>query len=698
MYYKTPQIKKYLDILIKNRIAVFLFYLFLLLSSLFLYQPKFLFTDELFWLKDAMKIQKTQTKKLPVYTLSTLHVTVDELNKTSRKKLTELHHKLEHLDGVISVSSIFNNDFIDSNKNKNSSKMLVVINADELDTMKLKQQINNNIHEYSHYVNAEFTDFYYFITATKQIDMPHLDLNKYDYQLLDQKTQKLHILIYIFIFWFVVAFLFRVLFKNYIALLSATIVVVTTTILTFTLIMLLTGIKTIHIAMPFITVSIALVDFLYFYYRWHVSQNKHNQYNALLKMLNRSMMPAIWTSVITLMGLGPLIFIDSDIIKLLSLSIILSSWICYITNMSLLPAILSYFELKNAHVSYRKIGYFLISKEIHYNKKFLFGFLLITYSILILGLFFSNENSRNIFQLHVKNEQIALNIPFKKINLPLIKKIDTFTNDLTHRFEEELGETTSLSSIIHTLNNANTQTTTLDTQALKQALFYMDLYNINDKYFDKDTIKITINIFDINKLELINWLQHYKGIDIYFADKDTLLNSAKYNQLILLGGSLLSALIVLGIITGWIFRCKMMVFLGITLNAVAIIWFALFVTVFSVPLSMEILVATAISLGLASDATIHFAFKYFRLRYFGRSKKHALEKMYFYAGMPMAIGSIILITAFSSLYFSHIHSLHLIGLYSAILILFSLLSDLFLLPVLLLFIDPFMMKKAKTAL
>ena len=104
-----------------------------------------------------------------------------------------------------------------------------------------------------------------------------------------------------------------------------------------------------------------------------------------------------------------------------------------------------------------------------------------------------------------------------------------------------------------------------------------------------------------------------------------------------------------------------------------------------------------ISLGLASDATIHFAFKYFRFRYFGRSRKHALEKMYFYSGIPVIIGSIILITVFFMLYFSEVHSLELIGLYSASMITLSLFTDLFILPVMLLFVDKYQERFEKPA-
>lgn len=439
--------------------------------------------------------------------------------------------------------------------------------------------------------------------------------------------------------------------------------------------------------MLFITVSIALVDFLFFYYRWHVSQYKVNKHNALIKMLSRGMQPALWTSSLTVLGLGSLVFIDSNIIKLLSLSVILSSVIAYILNLTFLPALLSYFRIEHAHVPYVKLGYKLTFSELHYNRKFLFSFLTITAILMTLGAYSIYTKSGSFYTFNVKNEQIELKIPYNEIDLPFVQTVERFTEALEERFEDEIEDVVSISTIINNLNSANTQTEALDEEALAQALFYMDLYDLSEKYYDESAVKMVINISDVNKVELIEWLMHYQEIELYFIDHETLVWSAKYNQTILLTSSLFSALLLIGLITGWIFRSKAMVFVGFIVNVVPIAWFGMIVSILSIPLSLEMLMAMAISLGLASDATIHFAFKYFRFRYFGRSRKHALEKMYFYSGIPVIIGSITLVMVFSMLYFTQIHSLELIGLYSASLILLSLLTDLFILPVMLLFID-----------
>lgn len=685
--------KPYVDVVVKYRIPILLFYMLFIVLMSILYTPKFLSSDALFWLKDSKQLQQTQEKKFATHHLSKLVVKVDVFDEKSNQSLKTLHNELVKLEGVQKVYSLFSNDFVRPEHSGKASQMLTVINAEDLDSVTLHKLVNELHHNYGSVVDDEFKTFYYFISGEKFIDVSKLNIpGNYEYMVNDGKIDWYSLSVYILAVLLMTIIIFRLLFRSHIAFISAVLLIGFSTVLTFTLIVMLTGIKTIHISMLFITISISLVEFLYFYYRWHVSQYKDNRHNALIKMLTRSMMPAMWTSILTLLGLGSLVFIDSDIIKLLSLSVILSSMIGYILNLTFLPAFLSYLKIEHAHVPYVKLGYMLTLREIHYNKNFLFVFLGLTYMLIVMASFIIYGESNSFFKLHVKNEQIELKIPYEKIDLTFVQSIEKFTEDLTEHFEDEIDDVVSLSTIVNSLNESNSQTDKLDEDALEQALFYMDLYGISDKYFDESSTNLVINLSDINKVELIEWLLHYNGIELYFIDNATLIGSAKYNQTILLTSSLFFALFIIGLITGWIFRSKAMIVVGFTINAIPIVWFGMIVTLLAIPLSLEMLIAMTISLGLASDATIHFAFKYFRFRYFGRSRKHALEKMYFYSGIPVIIGSIILITVFFVLYFTHVHSLELIGLYSASMIILSLLTDLFVLPVMLLLVDKYQEK------
>ena len=185
---------------------------------------------------------------------------------------------------------------------------------------------------------------------------------------------------------------------------------------------------------------------------------------------------------------------------------------------------------------------------------------------------------------------------------------------------------------------------------------------------------------------------------IYFTDIDSIIGTAKLDKLMTLGVSLGTALVIIGLIMGWIFRSKEMVFVGFFVNAIPIIWFGLLLNLFNVPLSLEVLIAMTITVGLASDATVHFGFKYYRSRFYGRTEKHALEVMFFYAGVPVIIGAIVLMAVFALLTLTDVPSLQLIGAYGAILMLFSLLTDLLILPVLLLAIDKFNLNQSQTTI
>jgi predicted RND superfamily exporter protein len=71
--------------------------------------------------------------------------------------------------------------------------------------------------------------------------------------------------------------------------------------------------------------------------------------------------------------------------------------------------------------------------------------------------------------------------------------------------------------------------------------------------------------------------------------------------------------------------------------------------------------------------------------------------MFFYAGVPVIIGAIVLMAVFALLTLTDVPSLQLIGAYGAILMLLSLLTDLLVLPVLLLAIDKFNLNQTPKA-
>ena len=53
MYYHTPDMNRYVDVILKYRLPIISFYLLFVIIMTMLYTPKFLSSDALFWLKDS---------------------------------------------------------------------------------------------------------------------------------------------------------------------------------------------------------------------------------------------------------------------------------------------------------------------------------------------------------------------------------------------------------------------------------------------------------------------------------------------------------------------------------------------------------------------------------------------------------------------------------------------------------------------
>jgi len=261
MYYHTPNINRYIDIIVKFRVPVILFYLLFAVVMATFYPPKFLSSDALFWLKGSQELHKTQSKQFSTHYLSKLTVKVDAFDETSHEALEKLHEQLVELYGVVKVSSLFSNDFVETKIDSNESEMLTVVNAGDLDTLQLLKLVKELHNDYCNVVEDDFKTFYYFISGQKSIDISKLDIpGTYEYQSNDAEIDWQFVIAYVLIFFLIMVVIFRLLYRNYIAFFSAVLVIGLSTILTFTLIVMFTGIDTIHIAMPFITISIALVD------------------------------------------------------------------------------------------------------------------------------------------------------------------------------------------------------------------------------------------------------------------------------------------------------------------------------------------------------------------------------------------------------------------------------------------------------
>lgn len=686
MYYHTPNVSKYVRFIRKFRIWIIIAFLMTSVIALSFLRAEIISSDTLYWLSESKEYQKTKHNNFETVYVSRLTIDVPVFNNQSKAVLNTLQSELEYRKEITKVESLFSSYKI-YNDGGDESAMIRALPIQELDVSKIKGFIRLFPQQYRQFVDTDFKHFYFSIESKSPLDVTSFKIPyPYHYSSPAHEAQLRHYIGYLFIFIFMIVIMSRWLFKNYIAAIGALSVTALTMILTFSTIKWFTGHNQIHIAMTLMVLSVSIGHFLYFYYRWHISHFKSDSVRALEKSIDRNLAPALWTLPVLAISLGSLLFVDSVIIEMLSLSLLVSSAIAYFINITFLPALLSYFIVEHPRVGFARMCYGFANREIHYSPRLLQLFIAVTIIIMAVIVYRFGSGAQSMFDTRVEHKTITLKLPFEEIDLSTVQKLEQFEIDLRHD-NRGVEKVDSIGSVLHQLDMASSPGGTLDEQRVLQALFFLELYDMEHTYIDNEALNITITLENADHSAVIRWLKEYKDLPLYFTDRDTLSESAKMDKRIVLASSLFMALIMIGVVMGVVFRSFKIGVVGFIANTIPVIWFGLFMVVFNFTLSIEALIAMTISVGLTSDTIIHFAYKYLRSRYFGRTKKHALEIMFFYAGVPAIVGAIVLMGVFGFLSLTGLETLILIGGYGVVLMFFSLISDLFILPVLLLAID-----------
>lgn len=147
---------------------------------------------------------------------------------------------------------------------------------------------------------------------------------------------------------------------------------------------------------------------------------------------------------------------------------------------------------------------------------------------------------------------------------------------------------------------------------------------------------------------------------------------------------LLIAFGLIGLSMGILFRSVKMAFLSLVPNLFPILLTAGFIGFAAIPLNMSTAIVFTIAFGIAVDDTIHFLSRYRQEMILGRSNLMGLRRTFISTGKAIIITSIILLGGFGALIFSDFLSTFYIGLFVSMTLVFAVITDLTLLPVLLL--------------
>lgn len=176
MYYQTPNVEKYVTKVIKYRISILLFFVLAYSAIILAYQPKFIASDDMYWLNESQQSQKTEIKAQDTFIVSKLQIHVDELNISTQKKLQNLHEKLEYHEEIGRVLSLFSHKVVQKDNRDDVSSMLGVISIGSLDNYEMKSFINELSNPNGKFVEDDFHTFNFFLFSTEIVELSKFDI------------------------------------------------------------------------------------------------------------------------------------------------------------------------------------------------------------------------------------------------------------------------------------------------------------------------------------------------------------------------------------------------------------------------------------------------------------------------------------------------------------------------------------------
>ena len=166
----------------------------------------------------------------------------------------------------------------------------------------------------------------------------------------------------------------------------------------------------------------------------------------------------------------------------------------------------------------------------------------------------------------------------------------------------------------------------------------------------------------------------------YLVDK----NNKNLSTNLIIG--LLIAFLIVAVLMGLLFKSFSMIIVALIPNILPLGLIAAFMGYFGIDLKIATSIIFTIAFGIAVDDTIHFMSKYRIELNKNKDKLYALKRTFLQTGKAIVVTSIILSSGFFILILSQVTSSFYIGLLISLTLLFALICNLVLLPVLILYL------------
>lgn len=158
---------------------------------------------------------------------------------------------------------------------------------------------------------------------------------------------------------------------------------------------------------------------------------------------------------------------------------------------------------------------------------------------------------------------------------------------------------------------------------------------------------------------------------------------------------LLVAFAIVGLIAGFLFRSWRLSFILLIPNSIPLAWMLGLMYLLGIEFKLTTSILFTVAFGIAVDDSIHFMSKLKTELDLGKNLLYAIKRTFLEAGRAIFLTSVILISGFALLSFSQFGVTHFTGLLISFTLVFALLADLFLLPILLFPLKKVWDKKAK---
>ena len=473
-------------------------------------------------------------------------------------------------------------------------------------------------------------------------------------------------------------------------------------------------VNTLTSMIPAIVLCIALADLVHFNQTFrHYLRAGVAKVSALKQTLKEISKANLITSASTSLGFLTLLLSGSKAFGDFAIFITLGIAIAFIISISLFPAILYFIPEKLIIVQKRSVFPFIKSSRFNKNLILLFLIGLISFvpfsfqnNYLLNGQGDSNQLSKDS---HFFDENFGgLRSVELNISIPdaLSAKDENAIEDLSE-IQTYLKDTMGLKkvySVISMLKSANRSLYFGTSNAYKipdnrrdKELCYEPIFSekVNPPIRDfvtADEKEVRIVAFGADLGSNYYRKQNknlFKYLDTNFAGKGyewrvtgfpQVLDKSAFHFTLKIVGSLILGLLIVLLVIQLLYHSWTLSLAAMISNIVPLLLFNAVLVLFDIGYDFTVTTILIISFGMAVDDTIHFTNRYMIEIKSGRNASEAIENTFQISGKAIWLTSILLIAGFGSLGISSFEITRMFGLFTALVLLFALFSDLLLLP------------------